>query len=197
MNTTQTDLNKSSPTLRQKDPETLLKEYIAVCNRAIQENKDKFWMQQAEELGQRMLNGANFRTVIYDRNPGDVIDEATVRFDPHGPTLSALPPGRHNVKFSWKVPLSYLEDVVDRAEWYVTNPLNLDWQWMKERAKDEAEYRIDTTSLAAGVALGALTGMLLASVFSGRRKKRNLPEEYLARVMPIDEEQFEEDRYHH
>lgn len=175
------------------DAQALLKQYVSLCNQAIAENRNKFWMKQAKQLNRKLWNGGNFRTIIYDQDPGDVIEEATLHFDPNGPALRVLPPGDYDVAFSWKAPLNYLEEVLAQPQAYLDNPLKLDWEWMKERVRDEASYRIDTGSMITGVAVGAVAGMVLSMLFSKRRKSK-LPEEFLAGVRPLESDEID-DRY--
>jgi hypothetical protein len=119
--------------------EHLLSDYIALCNRAIAENRDKFWYRQAKRLNRALWGGADFRTLVYDEDPDDVIGEFTIHFDPDGRELRLLPPGDHDVAFSWKVSTAYLRDVVlERPDWYLEHPAMLDWIWIRERVRDEA-----------------------------------------------------------
>lgn len=163
-----------------RDPHTLLRNYIDICNQAIEQHHDSRMFRQLENLGEKYGRPLNVHTIIYDRNPGDVVAGAVVRFDPSVPALEMLPVGDYEASLRWKAPLDYLEDVVlRRPDWYLENPLRLDWSWMKERVRDEMDYRVDIPSLATGVALGALAGMLLG--WSGKkvadRRNRYLQDE--------------------
>lgn len=145
-----------------RDPHTLLANYVDLCNQAIEQNRDTRVFEQLERLGEKFGRPLNMHTIIYDRDPGDVVASALIRFNPMTPALEMLPAADYEARLRWKAPLDYLEDVVlRRPDWYLENPLRLDWSWMKERARDEMDYRIDMPSLAAGLALGALAGLLL------------------------------------
>jgi hypothetical protein len=192
MNTTGVDTPTGSQYQPGSDARGLLKQYVSLCNQAITENRDKFWMKQAKQLNEKLWNGGNFRTIIYDQDPGAVIEEATVQFDQHGPSLRVLPPGDYAVTFSWKVPIDYLEEVLAQPQAYLDNPLKLDWDWMKERVRDEASYRLDSSSLVAGVALGAVAGMVLSALFSKQRRKSKLPDEFLASVRPLESDEIDD-----
>lgn len=163
-----------------RDPQTLLTNYIEICNNAIGQNRNTRWFRQLQRLGEKYGRSVNMHTVIYERNPGDVVTSAVVRFNPLETELEVLPVGDYEANMRWKASVDYLEDVVlRRPEWYLENPLRLDWSWMKDRARDEMEYRVDMPSLATGLAVGAVAGLLLG--WSGKkvadRRNRYLQEE--------------------
>ena len=153
-----TGFDSNARTADFRDPRTLLMDYIDICNQAI----DTRIFEQLERLGEKYGKPLNMHTIIYDRDPGDVVASALIRFNPMTPGLEMLPAADYEARLRWKAPLDYLEDVVlRRPDWYLENPLRLDWSWMKERARDELAYRLDVPSLVAGVAVGAIAGLLL------------------------------------
>lgn len=177
---TTTGFESGTRTADFRDPNTLLMNYIDICNQAIEQNRDTRMFRQLERLGEKYGKPLNMHAIIYDRDPGDVVASAIMRFNPVSPSLEMLPAADYETSLHWKVPLDYLEDVVlGRPDWYLENPLRLDWSWMKERARDEMDYRVDVPSLATGIALGALAGLLLG--WSGRkvadRRNRYLQDE--------------------
>lgn len=160
-----------------RDPHTLLTNYIDICNQAISQSRNTRWFRQLERLGEKYDRPINMHTVIYDRNPGDVVTSAVVRFNPGETELEVLPVGDYEANLRWKASVGYLEDVVlRRPDWYRENPFRLDWSWMKDRARDEINYRIDAPSLVAGLAFGALAGLLLGW---GGKKKATRENRYL------------------
>jgi hypothetical protein len=40
---------------------------------------------------------------------------------------------KEDPSIAWKVPESYLKDVVENAEDYINHPAKLDWEWLKQR----------------------------------------------------------------
>jgi hypothetical protein len=147
----------------------LLSEYLNVCNRAMEENKHKFFYQQAKKLNRMVWDEANFHTIIYDEDPENVIGEFTIHFNSSEGKLSVLPSGNYEVAFSWKMPLNYLLDVVEnRPEWYIDNPVMLDWAWLtlrvstglKSLMKKPRLLSATVVGFGIGVTVGVLTAVL-------------------------------------
>jgi hypothetical protein len=134
--------------------EDLLAEYLAVCNRSLEENADIFWYRNAKKLNRKLWGDANFRTVVYGEDPDEILGEATIHFDADAMALSLLRPGDHDTAFTWKVPLTYLVDVVDRPAWYLANPLMLDLRWFQERFRAEAGSRLPDRPVLARSLMG-------------------------------------------
>jgi hypothetical protein len=142
--------------------EVMIEGYIALCNRALSESTDRFWYRQAKRLNRRLWHDAHFHTVVYDDHPENVVGEFTLHFDPESSKLSVDTADGQEVAFTWKVPLDYLDDVVnERPEWYLEHPVRLDTVWAAERVRDEVRSRPGTVmGLAAGLAIGAAAGAL-------------------------------------
>lgn len=145
-------------------PKQIFEDYVEICNRVMSENMDRFWYRQAKRLNRTVWSDANFHTIVYDEHPDRVVGEYTLHFDPDAWELQILPPGDHEVAFSWKVPLEYLDDVVnERPEWYLEHPVMLDGVWMADRIRDEMRGRTGSVvALAAGLAVGVVAGALSA-----------------------------------
>jgi hypothetical protein len=160
---------------RRENTEKLLSDYVDLCNRVMAENRDKFWYRQAKSLNRLLWGGANFRTVVYEGDPSNIVAEFTLHFDPDLRALQLLPPGDHKVAFTWKASTAYLRDVVhERPSWFLEHPLMLDWVWMKRRMGDQIAHRVDGRSHAAGVALGVAAAVLASAALSRRREKEPL-----------------------
>lgn len=157
------------------DPAQLFSRYVDLCNQVMEANQDTFWFRQAMQLNKTLWNGRNFRVVIYDQDPGSVIASFTVRLDMDKPGIRLLQDENvDDVAFSWKTPLSYLEEVVAEPERYISQPMLLDWEWLKERARDEAGYRADGKSMAAGFILGTTTAVIAGKILGRKRAGRSL-----------------------
>jgi hypothetical protein len=144
------------------DVRQLLAEYVGVCNRALAENMDSFLFRQAKRLSRAMWEDARFRTVVYDGDPDNVLEEAIIRFDPHQRLLRLDNHGDGEITFTWKVPLAYLQDVVrTRPDWYADNPLMLDWKWFTGRVSDEWRHAKHDRKIIVGGAVLLLAGVMI------------------------------------
>jgi hypothetical protein len=104
-----------------RDPACLIDEYVALCNRVLAENEHRFLFRQARWANGAIWGKPRFRTIVYERDPGQPLGEYILQFDPDAPVepgsrpLSIVAPSEaatHGVAFSWKVPVRCLEDVV-------------------------------------------------------------------------------------
>lgn len=156
------------------DVTRLIEKYVAVCNRAIAENEDRFLVKQARKLNRTLWGETHFRTLVYDHDPDHVVAEVTLHFDPDDRKLSVKGSPVEDVAFSWRVSLDYLEDVVRRPDWYVEHPVKLDWDWLTHRVRDEARTRArdrgSMARVAAGFAVGLVTAAALTRAVLGRRR---------------------------
>lgn len=146
--------------------EDLMSGYLDICNRAMQENIDKFWYQQAKRLNRILWDESNFHTIVYDLDPDITLDEFMIHFNPDERELSLISPEGQEVAFTWKVPLGYLKDVVEnRPDWYIEHPVMLDWKWLTERTRTESMdlmrkprlLKTGITGFLLGTAAGALS----------------------------------------
>jgi hypothetical protein len=159
------------------DVEKLLSDYLDLINRSLVENADLFWYRQAKRLNRMVWADANFRTIIYDGDPSNVVGEFTIHFDTDANELSILPPGDHRVAFAWKASLDYLRDVAEsRPDWYLEHPMMLDWKWITERVRDEVSSRAGSraarNAVIGSLALGAAVGAASAYAYRSRRRSR-------------------------
>jgi hypothetical protein len=156
------------------DVEQLVEEYVAICNRAMAENEDRFLFRQAKKLNRALWGETNFRTLVYEGDPRNVVAEATLHFDPEQRALSVRQSPDGEVAFSWKVSRGYLEDVVrNRPAWYLEHPVRLDWNWVGDRAWDEARSRVEDrgamVTAAAGFTIGLIVGSLVTRAILSSR----------------------------
>jgi hypothetical protein len=157
----------TSTPLNQSDARRLLERYVEVCNRAIARNSHKTWFRRAKQASKLVVGGSKFRTIVYEGDPDNTVAEATLQFDAGQETVRVLKENDQDVAFSWKVSTSYLGDAADvRPDWYVANPLRLDWKWLSDRASDEWRHR-GTEPLA----LGFLAGLAFATIVSVLRPR--------------------------
>ena len=111
--------------------DTLLIEYLDVCNTAMAAKKDSFPHKQALALSMLVFAGRNFSLLLYDHDP-DLPDACyTVRFASN--QLKLVAEGKQNPVFSCKVKRDYLRKVVGSRQEYIAHPEKLDWDWLKTR----------------------------------------------------------------
>jgi hypothetical protein len=149
----------------------LLNDYLDICNRAIEENAGNFWYEKAIQLNDAIWENPNFRVMVYDQDPDSIMDEYIVHFNTDITRLS-LSETDQEVEFSCKFPLSYLEDVVKtRPDWYIQNPLMLDWKWFTDRVETGSKNFFQKNKYLT-VGLGLITGAALATFFARRSSKK-------------------------
>lgn len=154
--------NTTANPLAQKGGRELLAGYADVVNRAMQRNADKRWFRRAKQASKLLAGGSRFKTLVYDGDSDNVVAEAILHFDADRETVRVVEGKSGRVTFSWKVSTAYLRDVVDnRPDWYIDNPLQLDWKWLSDRAATEWRHR-DTEP----VAMGFLLGLVFAGIMS-------------------------------
>ena len=113
------------------DRSELMVQALNVMNKALRENKDQFPYKQIYDLGQALVDGMNIGVIVYADDPDTPHDYFTIRWE--GDQLDLVSHGKEEPKMAWKVPESYLNDVVENADAYIANPTKLDWEWLKQR----------------------------------------------------------------
>lgn len=146
----------------EKEARQLLARYAELCNGAIRQNSHKTWFRKAKQASKLVAGNPKFRTIVYESDPDLPLAEATLQFDAGRDAVRILDGDDKDAAFTWKVSTSYLSDVVEtRPDWYVANPLRLDWKWFADRVGDEWRERDSEP-----VALGFLVGLAFATVMS-------------------------------
>jgi hypothetical protein len=149
----------------------LMHDYVDICNRAIEKNTGNFWYDKAIQLNDAIWDKPYFRVSVYDQNPDKILEHFIVHFNTDKSRLS-LSETDQEVEFSCKFTLNYLEDVVrTRPDYYIQNPLMLDWKWFTDRVGTGTKSFIQNNKYLS-IGLGLITGALL-TVFLVRRSKRN------------------------
>lgn len=157
----------TSNPLARPDARNLLVRYAEVVNRAMRRNSHKAWFRKAKQASKLLVGGSKFRTIVYEDDPDKTVAEAILQFDPRTETVRVLEGKEGDVAFTWKVSTAYLSDVVEkRPDWYIDNPLRLDWKWLSDRVGGEWRHR-ETEPLA----LGFLAGLAFATVMSVLRPR--------------------------
>lgn len=112
---------------REKTPEELFREYMAICNEAIDKHKDEFPYKQILSATELFVNDKSIDLAVYD-------DEPKAAFSLHFKD-NKITNGGHpdDPKKAWRVNLSYLKKVVENPKEYIAHPEKLDLDWLKSR----------------------------------------------------------------
>ena len=114
----------------EKDNTVLLEQYLKICNKALETNKERFPYREIIKALAEMKESENVEVCIINDHPkAELImkrkDETVMAF-PHANNVETL-----NTK-KWNVTRSYLEDVINNPKLYIDNPALIDWEWISE-----------------------------------------------------------------
>ena len=108
--------------------ERVFQQYLEICNRAIEQNKDKFpyteiWDARLKSLEDEM----NIQAVVFDDRPKvaymlRLTKDMKIEIVHKKP----IPPEE-----AWPFTYQYLKRVVDNPAEYIDNPARLEWGWLK------------------------------------------------------------------
>jgi len=119
------------PAQQRKDAqeyERVFQQYLEICNRAIEQNKDKFpyteiWGARLKTLEEEM----KIHAVVFDDRPKlAYILRLTKDMKIKIVEKKVIPP-----EDSWPFTYQYLKRVVDNPKEYIENPARLEWGWLK------------------------------------------------------------------
>ena len=108
--------------------ERVFHQYLEICNRAIELNKNKFpyteiWGARLKELKEEM----NVHAVVFDDRPKLAYKLRLTRdMKIEIAEKNELPP-----EDAWPFTYQYLKRVVDNPKKYLENPARLEWGWLK------------------------------------------------------------------
>jgi hypothetical protein len=116
------------------DHADLFYRYLEVCNKALQENKDRFPFKQILTNALHENAAKKIEVSIIDDRPGGafVMDMA-------GEKISAKPHedcADCQCDALWRVNKTYLQDVIAHPEVYIKNPAKIDWDWLFDGQSD-------------------------------------------------------------
>lgn len=110
------------------DYERVFQQYLAICNRAIEQNKNKFpyteiWGTRLKALEEIM----KIHAVVFDDRPKisfvlGLTPDMKIKILEKKP----IPP-----EDAWPFTYQYLKRVVDNPKEYVDNPARLEWGWLR------------------------------------------------------------------
>lgn len=138
-----------------KETERLMKGYIDVCHRAVTENPNKIYAKLSKKLGHFATGNIHFTAQIYDQSPDIITDEFDITYNLDKQKLKVQAGKSQQSLFTWKVPIKYLRDVVDeRTEWFVEQPLRLDFKWLTDRLRSNDKPFYQKPKFLLGFSLG-------------------------------------------
>jgi len=111
-----------------KDYEQVFQQYLEICNRAIEQNKNKFpyteiWGSRLKALEEDM----KIHAVVFDDRPKlSYILRLTKDMKIEIVEKKDIPP-----EDAWPFTYQYLKRVVDNPKEYIENPARLEWGWLK------------------------------------------------------------------
>jgi hypothetical protein len=108
--------------------ERVFQQYLEICNRAIEQNKNKFpyteiWGTRLKALKDEM----EIEAIVYDDRPkAAFMLRLTKDMKIEIVKKKTLPP-----EDAWPFTYQYLKRVVDNPQDYIENPAKLEWGWLK------------------------------------------------------------------
>jgi hypothetical protein len=107
----------------------LFRQYLEICNRAMQAHCHEFPYKQIWDAVERLQAGEPVDLTIYDDEPQHHY-KVCLR-DKHIDLVKEEP---EEMPEGWKMNTSYLRRVVENPQEYIEQPARLDWDWLKDRA---------------------------------------------------------------
>jgi hypothetical protein len=117
-----------SKTIDADEYERVFQQYLEICNRAIEQNKNKFpyteiWGSHMEKLEKEM----KVEAIVYDDRPkAAYMLRLTKDMKIEIVEKKPIPPEE-----AWPFTYQYLKRVVDNPKEYIDNPAKLEWGWLK------------------------------------------------------------------
>ena len=119
------------------DQEKLFKDYIAICNKALEHNKNQFPFGKILSAVKTVGHSIPTHVEIIDDVSCNVyelqLSENTVNMKPKkcGQACGQCGNLCHSIQQNlWQVKASYLQNVVADPASYIENPAKLDWEWI-------------------------------------------------------------------
>lgn len=119
-----------------RDSYEMLMGALDVFNEAMDKFRDKPVIKSVLSLIDKQAEGRKFGVAVYDSDPDQPFDYFTLRL--HNKRLELASRGKDSPDVDWKTSIDYLEDVNQNSQDYISNPLKLDFEWLKHRLKDAA-----------------------------------------------------------
>ena len=106
--------------------EHLVQQYLDVCNRALEANREGFPWKQIIALGESKWSGNNIGLGINE--PGrETPDTYTIKFA-NGRFIYGGP-GKIDTEYTWEADKNFMEQVVANPQEYIDKPMKINWDW--------------------------------------------------------------------
>lgn len=114
-----------------QQPETihrLFEQYLDICNKAIEAHQNAFPYKHIWEAAEKLQGQNGMHVTIYDDEPkGDYL----LRI--HDKHIEVVNESDTTPAPGWRMNTSYLKEVVENPQTYISEPAKLDWHWLKNR----------------------------------------------------------------
>ena len=107
----------------------LFRQYLDICNQAIETNKDAFPYKHIWEAAEQLQSKEGMHLTVYDDEP-----KCDYQIKIHDKHLEVVEEKEEEIAPGWRVNTSYLKRVIDNPDEYINEPGKLDWHWLKNRA---------------------------------------------------------------
>lgn len=111
-----------------KKYDKLFQQYIDVCNKALEKNKDVFPYKQILSATESLINDKKISMDVFDDRP-----KARFNIQMNKSRFELTEPEESDDTHAWHLNASYLEEVVNNPDKYINNPAKIDWDWLKSR----------------------------------------------------------------
>jgi len=109
--------------------ERVFERYLAVCNEALEKNKDKFPFMEIWRARWKSLGPDNvMQCAVYDDRP-------KIKYTLHlteDMKIEIVKKEHVSPEEVWPFKFSYLKEVVDNSQDYIDHPAKLDWGWLTD-----------------------------------------------------------------
>ncbi len=110
------------------DHETLITQYVAICNEALLRNVDQFPFMQildaAEKSAQGRIVEARVADISCKKSVILSLENKRIELKPHESCKDC------RCDYRWDIDFGYLQDVIKNPAGYITNPARLNWDWL-------------------------------------------------------------------
>ncbi len=110
-----------------KSDAEMIKSYVDICNRALKLNRNRFPFKQILGAAKQAERGNIVEVEITDGGRETFVFEIRndlITVKPHGECKNC------QCSRKWTVSKSYINDVVNTPDLYISNPARINWEWM-------------------------------------------------------------------